>query len=106
MANLKTKVAPEGEETVLKVLAETAIGRGLYANFALISHTKEEFILDFILRFANQNQLVSRIILSPSHAQRLEAALADNIKRWKSYNGKQVTTIKPTKFRHARKISL
>ena len=57
---------------------------GNYANMMQVSHTKEEFILDFVSLFPPSGQLVSRILVSPAHAKRMMAALEENIKRYES----------------------
>jgi len=62
--------------------------KGHYANAAQISHTKEEFVIDFFLLRAPAGQLLSRIVVSPSHMKRLVAALADNLKRYEAQHGK------------------
>ena len=84
MIEKNIKIGPDNEKKALQILSEGAVARGNYANLALVHHTKEEFILDFILQFPTQTQLVSRIIFSPPHAKRLAVALADNVKRWES----------------------
>lgn len=57
---------------------------GQYANMMQISHTKEEFILDFVSLFPPTGRLVSRVLVSPAHAKRILKALEDNIKRYES----------------------
>lgn len=57
---------------------------GLYANMMQVSHTKEEFALDFVSLLPPSGQLVSRILVSPAHAKRIMAALEDNIKKYEA----------------------
>lgn len=57
---------------------------GKYANMMQVSHTKEEFVLDFVNILPPSGQLVSRIILSPAHAKRILLALEDNIAKYES----------------------
>lgn len=52
---------------------------GKYANVLNIAHTREEFLLDFMLAVPPKGQLNSRVIVSPAHAKRMAAALAENI---------------------------
>jgi hypothetical protein len=65
----------------LKMTDEVA--KGHYANFALISHTGEEFTLDFFNVNPAQGQGVatSRVTMSPGHFKRFIKALADNLKK-------------------------
>lgn len=54
---------------------------------AQISHGSEEFILDFANVMPPQGMLVSRIIVSPSHAKRLAKALDENVKKYEEKFG-------------------
>ncbi|MDR3350097.1 MAG: DUF3467 domain-containing protein [Prevotellaceae bacterium] len=66
------------------------IAEGTYANFAVISHSQSEFILDFvcILPGMPKAQVKSRVLLTPEHAKRLLGALQDNILKYESSHGK------------------
>ena len=61
--------------------------KGVYANMAHVAHTGEEFVLDFINVSPPAGILSSRVIVSPSHAKRLSAALIENIKRYEERFG-------------------
>lgn len=58
--------------------------RGNYANMMQVSHTKEEFVMDFMSLLPPSAQLVSRILMSPGHAKRVMQALEENIKRYEA----------------------
>lgn len=62
---------------------------GQYANFAAISHTKVEFVADFISVLPNTEQakLQARIVLAPSNAKSLLRALQENIQRYEDKYG-------------------
>ena len=60
---------------------------GNYANMMQVSHTKEEFALDFVSMLSQPGQLVARVIVSPAHAKRILAALEENIKGYESQFG-------------------
>ncbi|MFZ3099685.1 MAG: DUF3467 domain-containing protein [Minisyncoccales bacterium] len=62
--------------------------KGAYSNLMQILHTKEEFVLDFFLNAPPQGILASRMIVSPGHAKRIAAALAENIKKYEEKFGK------------------
>ena len=66
------------------------IAEGIYANFAIIAHSNQEFIVDFVrlMPGAPKAKVKSRIILTPQHAKRLTKALAENIKRYEEQFGK------------------
>jgi len=61
--------------------------RGSYANQFVVAHTPEEFILDFILATPPVGIVNSRVLVSPSHAKRIVAALQENILRYESHFG-------------------
>lgn len=68
----------------IQIKADDAKLAGGYANMMQVSHTKEEFVLDFVSLFPPSGQLVSRILVSPAHAKRIMLALEENIKRYES----------------------
>jgi hypothetical protein len=63
--------------------------QGEYANFAIITHSSSEFIVDFarMLPGLPKAQVRSRVILAPEHAKRLLAALQENIMRYERQFG-------------------
>jgi len=79
------------KEMKIEIKVDDKEAAGHFANFANIAHSQEEFIVDFL--FINPTpppgfgKLVSRIILTPSHAKRLLMALSDNVRRYESVNG-------------------
>ncbi len=66
-----------------------AVAEGVYSNLVMISHSPEEFILDFIrvMPGVPQARVKSRIIVTPQHAKRFLRALAENIDRYESAHG-------------------
>lgn len=63
----------------IKMSAENSILKGSYSNVMQTSHTKEEFVLDFMLVHPPVAQLVSRTITSPGHLKRIIDALRVNL---------------------------
>ncbi len=63
------------------------MSRGRYSNSLLVSHTPEEFILDWILNSPGGASLVSRIIVSPGHMKRIVSALKDNLEKYEERLG-------------------
>ncbi len=57
------------------------IARGKYSNFAVITHTTADFILDFAKILPGMPKAVvgARVITAPEHAKRLLMALQENI---------------------------
>lgn len=60
---------------------------GKYANSMQVTHTPEEFVLDFISAFPPAGELVSRLVVSPRHMKRILRALADNVARYEQAFG-------------------
>ena len=66
------------------------IAEGIYSNFAVISHSSSEFVIDFLRIMPNsaKAKVKSRIVLSPEHAKRLLLSLQENITRYESAVGR------------------
>lgn len=65
------------------------IAQGEYANFAIITHSSSDFVVDFarVLPGVSKAQVKSRVILAPEHAKRLLLALQENIVRYEREYG-------------------
>ncbi len=63
---------------------------GIYSNFAVITHSSSEFIIDFarVLPGANKAKVFSRIVMTPQHARALLLTLENNIKKFENDFGK------------------
>ncbi len=92
-------------ERQMQIAADNETRRGKYANLALISHRKEEFVLDFLFldpqtpggaSKPGQAFLASRVILSPGHMKRLYQAIGENIQRYEKNFGQIVLPAKLT----------
>lgn len=73
----------------LSIELSEEVAEGVYSNLVMISHSPEEFILDFIrvMPGVPKARVKSRIVVTPGHAKRLLAALADNIQRYEAQHG-------------------
>ena len=62
---------------------------GKYSNIAMIGHTPNEFLIDFIFAAPGMPQapVVSRILMSPENAKKLMLALTDNVSKYESQFG-------------------
>ena len=60
------------------------VAQGEYSNFAIITHSSSDFIIDFarVLPGVPKAQVKIRVILAPEHAKRLLGALQENIVRY------------------------
>jgi len=66
------------------------VAQGQYANFAIITHSSSDFVIDFarVLPGVPKASVASRVILAPEHAKRLMMALQENIYRYENNYGK------------------
>jgi hypothetical protein len=61
--------------------------KGRYSNLLRITHTREEFILDFINLVPPQGIVTARIVTSPGHLKRILQALSANLTRYEETFG-------------------
>lgn len=61
----------------------------IYSNFALITHSPSELIVDFarILPNVPKAKVYARIIMTPMHAKLLQRALSENIENYEKQFG-------------------
>ena len=80
----------EQKQQSLQIELTPEKAQGEYANFAIITHSSSEFIVDFarMLPGLPKAQVRSRVILAPEHAKRLLGALQENIMRYERQFGK------------------
>ena len=73
----------------LQIELNEEVAEGIYSNLVMISHSPEEFILDFIrvMPGVPKARVKSRVVVTPNHAKRLLAALADNVQRYEAQHG-------------------
>ncbi len=88
----------ESMDVKIEIKVDDSIAAGVYSNFANISHSPDEFIIDFL--FVNPSpppgfgKLASRIILSPGHAKRLLSALSENVRKYEERFG-EIKVVQP-----------
>ena len=85
---------PTAPQQQLSIQIDPEHATGVYSNLMMISHRKEEFILDFLFvqpQRTAQGQAVanlrSRIITTPEHMQRILKAIEENISRYEQAFG-------------------
>lgn len=79
----------EKKPTEIQIQVDEQTVQGKYSTMAQVTHTAEEFWLDFFAILPNPQiaRLLARIIVSPPHAKRLAAALMENISKYESKFG-------------------
>ena len=84
---------PDNESVInageLQIGIDPDVANGIYANLAMINHSPDEFIVDFIFvqPGAPRGQVRSRVVLAPGHYKRLLAAMQQNLERYESTFG-------------------
>jgi hypothetical protein len=80
----------QNQNNQINIELSEEIAEGIYSNFAMIAHSNAEVIIDFIRMIPNvpKAKVKSRILLTPQHAKRLVAALADNLSKYEAQYGK------------------
>ena len=81
----------------IEIKAKDEVLEGTYANMAQVSHTKEEFVIDFASVFPPQGTLNSRIIVSPGHMKRIIRAMKENVERYEDQFGPVEESDEPDK---------
>jgi Protein of unknown function (DUF3467) len=61
--------------------------KGRYSNLLRITHTREEFVLDFINLVPPQGMVTARLVTSPGHLKRILQALSANLSRYEEAFG-------------------
>ncbi|PKQ68298.1 DUF3467 domain-containing protein [Raineya orbicola] len=66
------------------------LAEGSYSNLVMISHSPTEFVFDFITMLPGlpKPRVISRIVMSPEHAQNFLNALKENIEMYENSFGK------------------
>jgi hypothetical protein len=88
----------------IEIKVDESIASGIFSNFANISHSADEFVMDFL--YVNPNpppgfgKLSSRIILTPGHAKRILQALTDNVRKYEERFGEIKISQTPDVFKN------
>ena len=79
----------EQKQQELKIELTPDVATGQYSNLAVLSHSPQEFYLDFVAMAPNmpQAKVVSRIIMTPENAKNLLMALRDNVAKYEQTFG-------------------
>jgi hypothetical protein len=77
----------EKKEKELKVRFPEKLMGGSYANHMIVLHTREEFIMDFIMASPPAGNVTARVITSPGHMKRIIKALEGNVKKYEEKFG-------------------
>ena len=77
------------KETKMNLNLDPQIASGSYANLAIISHSRSEFVIDFASSLPGLPgpKINNRVIMSPEHTKRLLNALMENVGKYEAQFG-------------------
>ncbi|MBN1856793.1 MAG: DUF3467 domain-containing protein [Dehalococcoidia bacterium] len=81
-----TQQPPAGQKKI-PVEFPAQLKGGVYANNMMVMHTREEFILDYLMVGPNTGAVTARVIMSPGHMKRMIAALQENMGKYEQKYG-------------------
>jgi hypothetical protein len=82
------KMPEEQKPQEIKVDLPPEVRGGAYCNNMVVSHTREEFVMDFMMIVPPMGVVTSRVIMSPGHMKRTISALQQNLMRYEEQFGK------------------
>jgi Protein of unknown function (DUF3467) len=87
--NDRNSPSSQSTDDQINIELSEEIAEGEYANLAMIAHSSSEFVIDFIRLMPGlpKAKVKARVVLTPEHAKRLLAALADNINKFENQYG-------------------
>ena len=81
-------MAEQPAKKEIKITLPESLRGGAYANSMFATHTREEFILDFVMVTPPVGTVTARVVTSPGHMKRMVAALTENLKKYEAKFGK------------------
>ncbi|HEY55808.1 MAG TPA: DUF3467 domain-containing protein [Dehalococcoidia bacterium] len=90
-------MAEQPAKKEVKIAFPESLRGGVYANSMFATHTREEFILDFMMVTPPLGSVTARVITSPGHMKRMVSALAENMKKYEARFGKLTEAPEPPK---------
>ncbi len=88
-------MAEQPAKKEVKVSFPENLRGGVYSNNMMITHTKEEFILDFMMITPPVGSVTARVVISPGHMKRMVSALKLNLDKYESKFGKLAEAPEP-----------
>ena len=90
-------MAEQKEQKGVQVYFPDSLKGGVYSNVMQVTHTKEEFVLDFLMIAPLAGSVTARVVISPGHMKRMISALAQNVGKYEEKFGKLTAAEEPTK---------
>ena len=82
-------MAEDKKEQKMDLSISEEVAQGVYSNLAILSHSENEFFVDFASLSPGIPKAIvrSRVIMTPVNAKRLLRALQDNVSKYESQFG-------------------
>jgi hypothetical protein len=84
-------MAQGNDDLKIEIKIDESIAVGRFSNFTNISHSADEFVMDFVFIHPSPppgfGKMVSRILMTPAHAKRLLETLKKNLGEYESRFG-------------------
>lgn len=77
----------EQKQAKVRIKITDDVLKGVYANQMMVSHTREEFVIDWVNMLPPEGVVNARVITSPSHIKRVIRALQDNVRQYEERFG-------------------
>jgi hypothetical protein len=74
----------EIQHAQISAVVPERVARGVFSTGAVVVQGPHEFILDFLLRMSQPQQVAARVVLPPGVVLQFIAALSDNLKNYES----------------------
>ncbi len=81
----------------VKIAFPESLRGGAYSNNMFVTHTREEFILDFMMVTPPVGSVTARVVISPGHMKRMVSALKENLDKYEAKFGKLTEAAEPPK---------
>ncbi len=85
----------EIQHSQVSALVPERVARGVFSTGAVVVQGAHEFILDFLLRMSQPQQVAARVVLPPGVVAQFIAALTDNLNNYQSKFGQPVVPSGP-----------
>ncbi|MEW5733882.1 MAG: DUF3467 domain-containing protein [Thermodesulfobacteriota bacterium] len=90
----------ENEPKEIRIHFPEKLHGGVYANNMQVNHTREEFVLDFLMLAPPAGAVTARVVVSPGHMKRMLAALAENVAKYEEQFGEIAASSPPDCMKH------
>ena len=83
------KDKPVAAQNQINIELTEDVADGIYSNLAIIQHSNQEFVVDFIkvMPGVPKAKVKARIVLTPQHAKRFMRAMAENLHKFEAMYG-------------------